>query len=110
MATAGVSAKLDKTLAKYPIKTGQNSAFSDKVIKSIGEGVSRGVLENVVYGTNLEDALVKNLKGQLTNAATAAAFSDFVKHIVDDSCQNAGKGSNRIRGHIFVDEVPATRR
>ncbi|RKL85085.1 hypothetical protein D6D74_08975 [Moraxella catarrhalis] len=24
--------------------------------------------------------------------------------------QNAGKGSNRIRGHIFVDELPATRR
>jgi mhaB1 len=85
MATAGVSAKLDKTLAKYPIKTGQNSAFSDKVIKGIGEGVSRGILENVVYGTDLEDALVKNLKGQLTNAATAAAFSDFVKHMDADS-------------------------
>ncbi|MPX07433.1 hypothetical protein C0133_08570 [Moraxella catarrhalis] len=24
--------------------------------------------------------------------------------------QNTGKGSNRIRGHIFVDEIPATRR
>lgn len=24
--------------------------------------------------------------------------------------QNAGKGSNRIRWHIFVDELPATRR
>ena len=111
MATAGVSAKLDKTLAKYPIKTGQNSAFSDKVIKSIGEGISRGVLENVVYGTNLEDVLVKNLKDQLTNVATAAAFSDFIKHIdADAGDQNTGKGSNRIRGHIFVDEVPATRR
>ena len=85
MATTGVSAKLDKTLAKYHIKTGQHSAFSDKVIKGIGEGVSRGVLENVVYGTNLEDALVKNLKGQLTNAATAAAFSDFVKHMDADA-------------------------
>lgn len=82
MATVSISVKLDKTLAKYPIKTRQNSAFSDKVIKSIGEGVSCGVLENVVYGTNLEDALVKNLKGQLTNAVTVAAFSDFVKHIV----------------------------
>ena len=85
--------------------------FDDKVAKSIGEGVSRGILENVVYGTDLEDALVKNLKGQLTNAATAAAFSDFLKHIdADAGDQNTEKGSNRIREHIFIDEVPATRR
>ena len=43
--------------------------------------------------------------------ATAAAFSDFIKHIdADAGDQNTGKGSNRIIGHIFVDEVPATRR
>ncbi len=62
MATAGASVKLDKTLAKYPIKTGQNSVFSDKVIKGISKGVSRGVLENVVYGTNLEMPLSKIYK------------------------------------------------
>ena len=41
-------------------------------------------MENVVYGTNLEDALVKNLKDQLTSAATTNAFSDFVKRMDAD--------------------------
>lgn len=81
---AGISSQLNSTLLKN-INTGSGASFSDKFIKGVVDGTSQGLLESAVYGTDLTEALEKNLRAQIVKVGTSEVFSHAVKPIDADS-------------------------
>ena len=78
IASAGIGSKINKSLGLSNTDITQ-AGFNDRLIKGIADGTSRGLLESAVYGVDLEEAIIKNLRGEIAGLVASEAFANYVK-------------------------------
>lgn len=76
--SAGIGSKINKSLGLSNTDITQ-AGFNDRLIKGIADGTSRGLLESAVYGVDLEEAIIKNLRGEIAGLVASEAFANYVK-------------------------------
>lgn len=78
IASAGIGSKINKSLGLSNTDITQ-AGFNDRLIKGIADGTSRGLLESAVYRVDLEEAIIKNLRGEIVGLVASEAFANYVK-------------------------------
>lgn len=78
IASAGIGSKINKSLGLSNTDITQ-AGFNDRLIKGIADGTSRGLLESAVYGVDLEEVIIKNLRGEIAGLVASEAFANYVK-------------------------------
>lgn len=86
MATAALTAGL---AAKLQIPNMTSNEFANKLVQSVGEGMSSAFVDAAINKTNLEEALKNSLRSALVDVFAASTFTNMVKPIdADDFASN----------------------